>query len=284
MKKILLTGATGFLGSELLKSFTLQYDVYIITRHKSLNKNFPKKKIKIISYKTFGELNKKLIRLKLDYVVHCATHYVKQHNFDDLEKLNKSNILFGNVILENLNNMGVKKFINFSTVWENYDAKKENFFNLYAAYKNSFNSIINFYKKKAKKTQFYSLVISDTFGEFDVRKKIINTLRINFKKNKVTNIISKNLSLNLLNVKDIEVAVNLILKRKIKPNHYVLKNTKNLLIADIIKRVNKISNKKIRVKWLSSKNIKEKIYEYKKLSNWKPTQSRIQDVVNLIKK
>ena len=284
MKKILLTGATGFLGSELLKSFALQYDVYIITRHKSLNKNFPKKKIKIISYKTFGELNKKLIRLKLDYVVHCATHYVKQHNFDDLEKLNKSNILFGNVILENLNNMGVKKFINFSTVWENYDAKKENFFNLYAAYKNSFNSIINFYKKKAKKTQFYSLVISDTFGEFDVRKKIINTLRINFKKNKVTNIISKNLSLNLLNVKDIEVAVNLILKRKIKPNHYVLKNTKNLLIADIIKRVNKISNKKIRVKWLSSKNIKEKIYEYKKLSNWKPTQSRIQDVVNLIKK
>ena len=64
----------------------------------------------------------------------------------------------------------------------------------------------------------------------------------------------------------------------------MLKNTKNLLIADIIKRVNKISNKKIRVKWLSSKNIKEKIYEYKKLSNWKPTQSRIQDVVNLIKK
>jgi len=284
MKKILLTGATGFLGSELLKSFALQYDVYIITRHKNLNKNFPKKKIKIISYKTFGELNKKLIRLKLDYVVHCATHYVKQHNFNDLEKLNKSNILFGNVILENLDNMGVKKFINFSTVWENYDAKKENFFNLYAAYKNGFNSIINFYKKRARKTQFYSLVISDTFGEYDVRKKIINTLRINFKKNKVTNIISKNLSLNLLNVKDIEVAVNLILKRKIKPNHYVLKNTKNLLIADIIERVNKISNKKIKVKWLSSKNIKEKIYDYKKLSNWKPTQSRIQDVVNLIKK
>ena len=284
MKKILLTGATGFLGSELLKSFAQKYYVYIITRHRNLNKNFPKKNIKIISYKTFVELNKKLIRLKLDYVVHCATHYVKQHNFDDLEKLNKSNILFGNVILENLDNMGVKKFINFSTVWENYDAKKENFFNLYAAYKNGFNSIINFYKKKAKKTQFYSLVISDTFGEFDIRKKIINTLRINFRKNKVTNIISKKLSLNLLNVKDIEVAVNLILERKIKPDHYVLKNTKNLLIADIIERVNKISNKKIRVKWLSSKSIKEKIYEYKKLNNWKPTKSKIQDVVNLILK
>lgn len=284
MKKILLTGATGFLGSELLKSFAQKYYVYIITRHRNLNKNFPKKNIKIISYKTFDELNKKLIRLKLDYVVHCATHYVKQHNFDDLEKLNKSNILFGNVILENLDNMGVKKFINFSTVWENYDAKKENFFNLYAAYKNGFNSIINFYKKSVKKTQFYSLVISDTFGEFDIRKKIINTLRINFRKNKVTNIISKKLSLNLLNVKDIEVAVNLILERKIKPDHYVLKNTKNLLIADIIERVNKISNKKIRVKWLSSKSIKEKIYEYKKLNNWKPTKSKIQDVVNLILK
>ena len=43
--------------------------------------------------------------------------------------------LFGNIILENLKIMRVKKFVNFSTVWENYDGKKDNYYNLYSAYK-----------------------------------------------------------------------------------------------------------------------------------------------------
>ena len=34
--------------------------------------------------------------------------------------------------------MNVKKFINFSTVWENYNGEKENYFNLYAVYKTKF--------------------------------------------------------------------------------------------------------------------------------------------------
>ena len=67
--------------------------------------------------------------------------------------------------------MGVKKFINFSTVWENYNGKKDNYFNLYSAYKASFVNIINFYQKKLNKVNFLNLVISDTFGNNDKRKK-----------------------------------------------------------------------------------------------------------------
>ena len=50
--------------------------------------------------------------------------------------------------------MRVKKFINFSTVWENYDGKKDNYYNLYSAYKASFGKIISFYKKKIKTLNF----------------------------------------------------------------------------------------------------------------------------------
>ena len=96
----------------------------------------------------------------------------KYHNFEDLKKLSDSNILFGNVILENLEVMGVKKFINFSTVWENYDGKKDNYFNLYSVYKANFTRIINFYKKKLNNISFLNLIISDTFGENDKRKKL----------------------------------------------------------------------------------------------------------------
>ena len=137
MNKILLTGSTGFIGSELLKDLSQDNKVYVILR-KKLKNNQRHKNVVQIYYNNYKNLNNKIKKLKIDTIIHCATHYVKSHNIQDLEKLSNSNILFGNIILENLKLMGVKKFINFSTVWENYDGKKGNFYNLYSAYKASF--------------------------------------------------------------------------------------------------------------------------------------------------
>ena len=212
MKKILLTGSTGFIGSELLKNLSKNYKIYVTLRKKT-KKNFIHKNIIKIYFSSFQNLNDKIEKLKINTVIHCATHYVKKHDFKDIKKLSDSNILFGNIILENLEKMGVKTFINFSTVWENFNGKKDNYYNLYSAYKSSFKNIINFYKKKFGKTKFINLVISDTFGENDKRKKIINLLKINYKKRVITKLISKNLYMNLLNVIDINNAIRLILKK-----------------------------------------------------------------------
>ena len=129
-------------------------------------------------------------------------------------------MLLGNVILENLKNMKVKKFINFSTVWDDSNSIINNSENLYAAYKKSFSIILGFYKKNLTKVKFYELMLSDTFGKNDLRNKIINTLKKNYSRGKTTKIISRNLYLNLLNVLDVIKAINLILKKKI-----ILKNT-----------------------------------------------------------
>jgi hypothetical protein len=133
-----------------------------------------------------------------------------------------------------------------------------------------------------KKTKFFNLVISDTFGEFDKRKKIINVLKVNYKKNKITNILSKNLFLNLLNVTDINNAIKLTLKINLKPGTYVLKNKEDFCISKIIDAVNDSSIKKIKINWLSKKIIKEKIYNYKNLKGWKPLNSKIKDIARLI--
>jgi nucleoside-diphosphate-sugar epimerase len=281
MNKILLTGSSGFIGFELLNDLSKNYKVYITLRKKNKN-NFKNKNIVEIYFNNYETFNKKLKNIKIDTVIHCATHYVKHHNFNDIKKLSESNILFGNIILENLEKMKVKKFINFSTVWENYNGEKGNYFNLYAAYKQSFNNLINFYQKKFKKTKFFNLVISDTFGKFDKRKKIINVLKTNYKKNIITNILSKNLFLNLLNVTDINNAIKLILKVKLKPGTYVLKNKEDFCISRIIDVINKSSIKKIKINWLSKKIIKEKIYKYKNLNGWKPLNSKIKDISRLI--
>ncbi len=281
MKNILLTGSTGFIGSEILKYLSNYNKVYITVRKKyKINSN--NKNINKIYFNSHKNLSYKIKKLKIDTVVHCATHYVKSHNFEDIKELSDSNILFGNIILENLKIMRVKKFVNFSTVWENYDGKKDNCYNLYSAYKAGFGKIISFYKKENKNIKFLNLVISDTFGLRDKRKKLVNLLKTNYKRNLVTKIISKNLYINLLNVKDIVSAIKLILKKNYKSGTYILKNKNNYKIYDIIKKIDKYSQKKIKIKWLSNKIIKEKIYKFKTLKGWKPNNSNIKDIIRII--
>ena len=282
MSNILLTGSSGFIGSNIFATLSKKNKIYIILRSRKRKKNLLKKNIKIINFKKYDELNLKLKKIKIDTVIHCATHYVKEHGYNDIKKLAESNILFGNIILENIDLMNVKKFINFSTVWENND-KTNGITNLYSYYKKAFTDIIKFYKKKFSSIKFYELMISDTFGKNDQRNKIINILRKNYKKDIATEITSKNLYLNLLNVEDIVTAINSILTRKIKPDQYVLKNTKNFKIFELIRLFNKKNEKKIKVKWQSGVTIMNKIYDYKKLKSWKPKKSNVDDIINLIK-
>ena len=123
------------------------------------------------------DLNKKLKKIKIDIIIHCGTHYVKNHNVSDINKLTLANIEFGVILLENLKSMGVKKFINFSTVWQNYNGKQDIAYNLYSAFKLSYSKILDYYIGKFSFIRFYNLFISDTYGENDNRSKIINLIK-----------------------------------------------------------------------------------------------------------
>ncbi len=283
MRKILLTGSSGFIGSNILNIFSKYYKFYILVRKKPSKEYLKNKNISLIKFKNYNSLNSKLNKIKVDIVIHCATHYVKEHKFEDIEKLCHSNLMFGNVILENLTKLKASKFINFSTVWEDGNAKKDNVENLYSAYKKSFGTILSFYKKNLKNVNFYELMIFDTFGNNDNRKKIIHTLKINYHKNKSTTIISKNLYMNLLNILDIINAIDLILKKNVVPKKYSITNSFDIKILDLIKIFNKQNQKKLKVKWLSNNLIKYKIYPYDKLNGWKPKNSYIKDIIKYIK-
>ena len=279
MKTILLTGSTGFVGSAILKVLIKKYKIICLNRKKVKQI----KNVKNIYFKDYDDLNKKLKSIKVDVVIHCATHYIKTHSHKDIQKLADSNLIFGNIILENLKQMKVKLFINFTTVWENFNGVKDNFYNLYSVYKKNFTNILNFYKKLTPEINFYNLYISDTFGDNDIRPKIVNILRRNYKNNKITNIISSNLYINLLNIIDIIEAISIILINKSKPGEYNLVNSKNFYFTNIIKKINEQNKKKIKVKWLSKKRVKDKIYNKTRLKGWTPKKSEINDIINLIK-
>ena len=79
VSNILLTGATGFIGSNILKKIRLDNKVFIIQRGLSKKKIKKTKNIKIITFEDYNTLSRKLKKINVDIVIHCATHYKKEH-------------------------------------------------------------------------------------------------------------------------------------------------------------------------------------------------------------
>ena len=283
MKKILITGSNGFVGRNILNELLSKHKIYVTVRKKLFSKRKKMdKNLSFIVFKNYSDLNVKLKKIKVDYVIHCATNYLKAHKSDDIYDLINTNITFGNIILENLNKMNVKKFINFSTVWQDFDGKENIPFNLYSATKRAFENIIRYYENKLKKVSFYNLYIGDTYGSYDNRNKIINVIKTNINNNKFINIISKNLFLNLLNVLDITNAIKVLLKKNIKSGNYNLTNKNFIKISKVLNILRKKYNINISLKYASNRVIKYKILKLKRLPHWKPLNSDTTDLIKFL--
>jgi len=279
MQNILITGSSGFIGSNILLNILNKHNIYITSRSKISNKL---KELKVIHYKNHLDLNKKLKKIKIDIIIHCGTHYVKNHNVSDINKLTLANIEFGVILLENLKSMGVKKFINFSTVWQNYNGKQDIAYNLYSAFKLSYSKILDYYIGKFSFIRFYNLFISDTYGENDNRSKIINLIKQNIRNKKKIRIVSKKLSINLLNVKDIVAAVRIIVDKNVKPGKYNVTNNKNIKIYNLVKKIKKVKKIKNLIKFENNSFKNDRIFYYKKLPGWQPRYSSFKDLIRFV--
>ena len=100
--------------------------------------------------------------------------------------------------------------------------------------------ISNYYSTINNKTKFYNIKFYESFGDNDTRNKIIPTIINNYKKNIVTKIISKKLSLNIIHTDDIINSIMILINHNIKSGNYCIKNTHNIKISDLINNLNKI--------------------------------------------
>lgn len=172
--KIAVTGATGFIGQNLVKSLLDKgYSITTIVRHNSdistIDQRAP-----IVHY--FGEINE-LITLfhneQFDGVIHLASLFLASHQTEDISSLIFSNIQFGTELLEVCKLSETKWFINTGTFWQHYHTDNYNPVNLYAATKQAFEDIAKYYTETSALI-FTTLKLNDTFGENDTRNKIFN--------------------------------------------------------------------------------------------------------------
>ena len=172
--KILVTGATGFIGKNLVsKLIDNGHDIYAVVRENS-DISCISEDVHVYTYN--GDINK-LIKLftveKFDGIIHLASHFLAAHNPSDIASLVTSNIQFGTELLEASKSTNVTWFINTGTFWQNYEDESYNPVNLYATTKEAFEDIAKFYTQTSNLV-FTTIKLNDTFGPNDSRAKVFN--------------------------------------------------------------------------------------------------------------
>ena len=175
---ILLTGATGFLGSHILDKLVKNgYNVAILKRSWSdtWRINHLLSQIKVFNL-DLTSLEEIFQSIRPEYIVHLATLYSKFDSDVDLDSMHKANVLFPVELLEVGIKYGLKGFINTGTFFE-YDCSQQpvnedspiSSFNLYAQTKLDFELILKSY---AGQININTFRLFSPYGERDNNKLI----------------------------------------------------------------------------------------------------------------
>lgn len=163
-KTVLLTGATGFIGSHLLKMLLdNNYNVVILKRSTSNNWRINQYLNFITSYDIDKEeLNLAFKEQEIDCVIHTATNYGRKG--DSMIAILETNLMFSIKLLEACQKFKIDTFINTDTLLD----RKLN------AYSLSKKQFVDWLKQNKKVNRVVNLQLEYVYGPFDDGSKFIN--------------------------------------------------------------------------------------------------------------
>ena len=256
--KVLITGSTGYIGYCLSKFWSNKgYEVHHIVRPQSniesLQKSHPQEQIHIHTGEQTA-INDIMARVEPDLVVHLASLFIKQHKSEDIQQLINSNILFGSQLLEAMAHNKIRNFINTGTIWQCADNQKYNPLNLYAATKQAFEDIIDYYVQY-QNINAITLRLSDTYGRNDPRPKIFNLLSDLAKSGASLDMTAGEQLLSLVHIDDVISAYNCTLKEIIKSTKktvhkkYLIAAEQAISLRELVSLFQEIQGVNININW-----------------------------------
>ena len=276
MNKILLTGSTGFIGQSLVSSLLKdKKKIFALIRKNTKNtKSASKirkkhKNFSPIFFKKNDELISKISYINPQVVINLATNYIPFPSHKEISSVLNSNIIFPTLILDLCCKSKVKKIINMCSIMQCNKNKIDNPQNFYALTKILFKKSMAYYQEIYPKKIILNLYIGDSYGSNDGRKKILPTLIKNYKKNKTTTILTKNLKLNILHVNDIVNGIKILTKSIKKSGDYFIKSRNQFDLFKVIKIFNSKTARKVKLVWLNKKTTTINNIRIKTIPGWK---------------
>ena len=167
--RILITGASGFIGQKLLKLLIVQqHSVAIHTR-----KQFEVIDSNVVVFS--GELNqfkKEIIAFSPEYVFHLAGSSIYPKNTEEEGELWSANVLYGNTLLGIVKEIPDLVFVNFTTSLA-YEGTSLSPYSYYALTKANFVQTLEFHARLYN-LKIFNLILFTVYGEGDLTKRAIN--------------------------------------------------------------------------------------------------------------
>lgn len=291
--KVLVTGANGFIGSNLVKGLIVQdYIVDVIVRPNSNLDLLSDVINKINVFKHDGTIESMFSILKNskpDIVCHLAGISVYAHKLKDVGQLINSNILFGNQLVESMIRNNIFNLINTGTYWQNYNDKHYNPTCLYAATKQAYIDILKFYVESSK-LNVITLKLFDNYGPNDNRNKLFSFINKSINNNDLINMSPGDQLMDMVYISDLIDAYLISIKKltSSKINGYkefFLSTDNRISLKNLVNTFLKITNQKAKINWGGRKyrerEIMFPITAKDKLPGWNPKVS-IEKGINLM--
>ncbi|WP_278824297.1 NAD-dependent epimerase/dehydratase family protein [Helicobacter pullorum] len=252
--KILLTGATGFIGTNFVLNLHKKYEIIALVRQSSDVSKIDKF-CKIYRYdESIESIQKVFESEKIDGVVHLATRWLFAHNFEQIKGLVETNLEFGSYLLEFTKMNELKFFINSATFGSYCDSLSYRPANLYAATKKAFEDIMYYYALTSK-TTFTNLLIYNVYGPNDTSPRIFTLLDKLSKTKEVLEMSDGSQIVDYSHVYDVvngfDCLIELIQKDPefCKDKIFSLKGKERKTLKEVITLYEKILGKKLNIKW-----------------------------------
>jgi nucleoside-diphosphate-sugar epimerase len=256
--RLLITGATGFIGNHVTRRLVAQHEVGALVRE-----GYRKERLDgiapapqhLVWNGTSAGMTALLADFKPACVLHLATRFVGSvHKPADLDMMIESNIRFPSQLLDAMVAAGCRDFISTGSIAQHCNNAAYAPLNFFAASKQAFADILTYYVQVGGLRRALTLELSDTYGPNDPRSKLIHLLNRTAASGEALGMSPGGQHVDFVHVDDIVKAYEhgLTLLPQIPEGEqriYAVRSDKAITVKDFVALYNSLNAKQAKVNW-----------------------------------